>query len=198
MFRDAMGTKNWTVEEIITQADDSDALGLLKDENDNVGAYLFFTIPKEKYRGKHLLWIDAISVRKKLQGNNYYTNGIKEAMLFSGKEYAFGFVGGRSQNPLIFFLRDELKRKSTLFPFDKLYTDKMMKFLIKNVGEVRKPYEKFRLDVSFGICRKAYKGKLGDYNENLIIGRGKRFEEKLRNWNFDRYKGDSLIIIKKL
>ena len=54
VFHDAMGTNNWTAEEIITQATDSDALGLLRDENNNIGAYLFFTIPKEKFQGKNI------------------------------------------------------------------------------------------------------------------------------------------------
>ncbi len=198
VFRDAMGTKNWTAEEIITQAGDSDALGLLKDENSNVGAYLFFTTPKEKFNDKHLIWIDAISVKKSLRGNSHYENGIKQAREFSGTNYDFGYVGGRSQNPVIFFLRDRLKKDSPLFPFDGLYSQEMMEFLIKNVAEVRRPYEKFCLDVSFGICRKAYKGKLGDYDENFRKDRVDEFEEKLKNWNFDRYKGDSLIIIKQL
>lgn len=83
-------------------------------------------------------------------------------------------------------------------PFDKLYSDEMMKFLIENVGEVKKSFNKFRLDVSFGICRKAYKGKLGDYDENLRVGRGEMFEKKLKGWSFDRYQGDSLIIVKKI
>lgn len=201
VYRDAMGSEGWSVDEICDRAEKSTALGLLKDAKNNIGGYLLVTVPSEPLNDKHILWIDSISVRKALQKHGYYQRGIKKVMKKFSKYYTFGFVGGRSQNPLIFYLRDKLS-DNKLYPFDDLYPGELMEYLINHVYEVGEPYDEGKLkneDLKRGICRKIYKkGKLGDYEENIDRGRSAKFEAKLKEWDFQRQKGDALIIIKQL
>lgn len=200
VFIDGMGQAGWEPYKVKRQLNSSNILGLLEGENREAHGYFFATIPKKKFNGKHLLWIDACSVRQSIQKLGYFSKGVEEIKNIY-KDCDFGFVGGRSQNPIVFRTIDKLSTK-VYYPFDKLYTNEIIAFLKNTIkNEVKRPSEKKEqgLNHENGIVTNAYWGKkLGNYkvdlNNNAILG----YEKKLSEWNFDRCKGDAVIILKEL
>jgi hypothetical protein len=183
----------WSFDGIKNRLQKSTLLGLLSDGRKIVG-YSIFSVPNIPLQGKYLLWEDSICLRKQIQGKNLSVEAIKGAMnSFPNKQ--FGWVGGRTQNPII------LKRYAKfgkLFPFDATYSDGegkiLMEYLLHNVAEVK---EVKQIDLCTGICRNFYsEGRLGDYS--IAIEKIEQFEKQLRNWNFNRHRGDCIIVVSQL
>lgn len=200
LFNDGMGQEGWKPYKIKRQLKSSHVLGFLEDEYGKDFSYFFATIPKKRFDGKHLLWIDACSVRQRFQRNGIFSKGVEEIKNIY-KKYNFGYVGGRSQNPIVFRTIDKLS-SDIYYPFDKLYPSEMINFLkdtIKN--EVKRPSETKEqgLNLENGIVTNAYWGKkLGNYKVDLNNEDILRYEKKLSEWGFDRCNGDSVIILKQI
>ncbi len=200
VFNDGMKQGEWKPHNVKRQLNSSHILGLLEDERGNAYSYFFATIPKQRFNGRHLLWIDACSVRQKFQKYGHFLKGI-EVIKTIYTQYDFGYVGGRSQNPIVFRTLDKLS-SNPYYPFDKLYTPEIIAFLKSTIkNEVKRPSENTSqgLNVENGIVTNAYwHKKLGDYKVDLnndgILG----YEKKLSKWNFDRCNGDAVVLFKEL
>lgn len=194
IFLEGFGLKEgWSLDGIRNRLQNSTLLGLLSDGNEIFG-YSIFSVPNIPLKDKYLLWEDSICVQKNIQGKKLSIKAI-EGAFNSFPKLQFGWVGGRTQNPIVF------KRYAgfgKLFPFDATYSDdegkRVMAYLLQNISEVK---EVEKIDLSTGICFNFYsEGRLGSYS--LAIKGIERFEEKLRKWNFYRDRGDCIIVISKI
>jgi hypothetical protein len=132
-------------------------------------------------------------LKKLAQGNKKTREVWKRASaFFPGRR--FGWIGGRTQNPLIMHRYDTL---GYLFPFEMAYNEGdgrlVMEYLLANIEEVS---SSSRLDKSNGICRGKYGQRLGDYE--IGIDGAEELEAKLSAWEFDHDKGDAVIIVSRL
>ena len=196
IFLDGFGLKEgWSIGGIKKALMRSTILGLLVDPKGNTWGYAMYTIPDEPLMGTYFLWEDAICLKKDAQGKGF--SSIVWGMILSFySNRKFGWVGGRTQNPLI------IKRYSnfgTLFPFDFTYAQSdgklIMDFLCQHIAEVR---DVEYLKKETGICRRVYsEGRLGDYpipSEKDIL----KFEKRLSDWNFQRENGDAIVVVAKV
>jgi hypothetical protein len=196
VFADGFGlSSGWNIASIRYALHRSDILGLLLGRNGEIGGYAFYSAPEDEILNSHLLWEDAICIKKYLHGYNFTSRSLFESAcrMFTNRE--FGWIGGRTQNSLVIL---RYSRMGTIFPFDTMYSSepgqRIMNFLIKHIKEIK---EVERLDFATGICRQVYaEGRLGDYS-NHIQGT-ERFEQSLAEWKFSRENGDALVAIVKL
>ena len=190
--------KEWPVESIRRKLDHSSLLGFLIDEADSNTAtfgYAIYHVPDNLLNGKALLWEEAICLVKNMHirgkglANTAITNAIGHF-----PNLRFGFIGGRTQNPLVFRRYSEFGK---LFPFDITYTSDegrdLMLFLKSHITDVSNAKQ---IDPLTGICQGQYsEGRLGNYEVSV---RGtEQFELKLKEWEFDRDRGDALIVVAK-
>ena len=174
----------------------STIVGLLKEGDGEIGGYAFYSVPSAELWGSHLLWEDAICIKKGLQGR-----GLSSRLLFAKAssmfpEWKFGWIGGRTQNPLVIRRYQPLGR---VFPFDQLYSEEkgrlIMDFLTMNVAEVMDVTA--NLDRRTGVCHRVYsEGRLGDYG--TLLNGTERFEKLLEQWGFDRERGDAVVTVVEL
>jgi|SRR6185295_18178844 len=195
VYLDGFGLKKgWSLEGVESALARCDALGLLLDSGNEICGYAFYSCPRERLRGRWLLWEDAIGLEKRAQGL-----GLSEAALAAVwalyPERTFGWIGGRTQNPIV------MKRYAhfgPVFPFDYSYSEgegpEVMSFLRTYIAEAR---DVPQLDPITGICSGVYRsGRLGDYAED--IDGGERFEVPLRQWNFQRLRGDAILVVARI
>jgi len=194
VYEDGMGSKGWSIAEIAKQKTASTLLGLLEDSDKDIFGYCFVTIPAALFQRRKILWIDACSISRDLQSEGYYKKAIKKVIGLYDRN-SFGYLGGRTQNPVIMYSHDKYCEGKFL-PFDDLYPDELMQFLIMNIPEVREVGE--NLDKEKGLCKKAYNGILGEYPKGLSKGRCSQFEEELKTFGFNRDEGDAIIVLKEL
>lgn len=194
VYLDGFGEEEgWSDEGIGKMFDHSKVLGLLTTDTDGIVGYAFYAIPELLLMGSHMLWENAICVKKSAQGRRN-TSGIwyRASALYPGR--TFGWIGGRTQNPLIM---SRYKKLGYLFPFETAYDEGdgrlVMEYLLANIEEVSSAPP---LDKGNGICRRKYKRRLGDYE--LGIEGTEELEAKLSAWEFDRDKGDAVIIVSRL
>jgi len=100
IFLDGFGLKEgWSTEGIKKALKRATLLGLLADLNDHFWGYSLYTIPDEPLMGTFFLWEDAICLKKEAQGNRLSSSVWKMCLsLYPSRK--FGWVGGRTQNPL--------------------------------------------------------------------------------------------------
>lgn len=200
IFKDGMGQGEWDEEEIRRQLKSSNILGFLEDKETEAYGYFIATVPEEKFNGKQLLWIDACSVREKYQQYGYFTKGIEE-ILNIYKEYDFGYIGGRSQNPIIFRIFDKLS-SNDFYPFGKCYTAEIIDYLKRVIeNEIKRPSEEESqgLNVKNGIIKNAFwHKKLGTYKIDFANNEILKYEKLLLEWGFDRFNGDAVVLFKDL
>jgi hypothetical protein len=113
-------------------------------------------------------------------------------------ERDFGWLGGRTQNPLI--LRRYLHRATSLFPitigYDNRNGKELLGFLLRHIAEVSEVSE---LDLRTGVCHKIYKtGRLGDYPVDLNDPEVAMIEKRLSELGMSRDSGDAVVAIAKL
>lgn len=194
VFLDGFGEEEgWSADGIETMFKRSMVLGLLTTDTDGIVGYAFYAIPELPFMGSHMLWENAICLKKFAQGSrNTSRIWYRASALYPGR--TFGWIGGRTQNPLIM---SRYKKLGYLFPFETAYNEGdgrlVMEYLLANIEEVSSAPP---LDKSNGICRRKYKGRLGDYK--LGIEGTEKLEAKLSAWEFDRDKGDAVIIVSRL
>ena len=195
VYLDGFGLQEgWSLEGIRKALTRSTVLGLLTTDSGEISGYAFYSIPNSPLMGLYMLWEDAICLKKVAQGSLKSKEVFDRASaLFPG--LTFGWVGGRTQNPLVMRRYSKL---GLLFPFEIAYDEGegslVMNYLLENINEVN---EVPRLDRSNGICRGIYRGRrLGDYK--VSIGGTEQLEARLSAWGFDRDKGDALIVVSKL
>ncbi|HEY0377208.1 MAG TPA: hypothetical protein VGC87_09640 [Pyrinomonadaceae bacterium] len=190
-------SEGWSIEGIRETVMTSDILGFLRNGEGEIFGYAFYTVPSSSLDGTHILWADSICLKKGVQKKGLTTGLTKKAAKVF-PERKFGWIGGRTQNPLVMRKYSKL---GTVFPFSASYdTDEgklVMDYLLKHIKEVFEVYEEQRLELTNGICRKVYRGgRLGDYP--TAIDGTEAFEKQLLNWNFKRDNGDAIIIVSHL
>lgn len=199
IFYDAMGQGVWTEEKVYRQFRSSNYFGFYESDNEENSAYFFATVPETCLNDYHVLWIDACSVRKKMQSKGIFKSAIDILQeIIPGKR--IGYIGGRTQNPTIIKMYGKLS-SHVFYPFDCYYDDTVIYYLIGNIrNEVGMPYEEKKLDfdIQTGILKKVYGEKLGDYDVGLTDEITKRYEDKLELYGFNRNNGDAVIILKKI
>ena len=91
IFLDGFGLeKGWSIERIRNERlKKSSILGLLKDNN-NFHGYAFYTIPDVLLDGFHVLWEDAICIKKEHQGKGY-SKSILTSICELYPNFKFGF-----------------------------------------------------------------------------------------------------------
>lgn len=172
----------------------STVLGLLRDESGDLQGFGCYSMPDVPLGGTYFLWGDGMAVRPAFQGRGL-TRGFVEGAcsLFPGRR--FGWMGGRTQNPVMLRWHAKFGR---VFPFDATYAEPegraVLLFLREHVAEVRGAAE---LDEVTGICRRAYRWT---YPQEYLdrVGTTEQFEQKLQHWNFRRADGDAIVVVTKL
>ncbi len=196
-FRDGFGLEQgWSLEGVQIAISRSAILGLIYGDHGQVEGYAFYSAPEEPLLGMHLLWEDAICLRKHLQGIRLTSRPLLEKVCAFFPERTFGWLGGRTQNPAMML---RYSRMGKLYPFDATYGKGQGKtilgFLLEHIAEVKD--SKAVLDYRTGICKRIYpEGQLGDYS--VAIDRNKKYERLLLDWGFDRSAGDAVIVVTKL
>lgn len=195
IFLDGFGLKEgWSTEGIKKALMRSTMLGLLVDPKGNTWGYAMYTIPDAPLMGTYFLWEDAICLKKDAQGKGFSSNVWGMILSFYSNR-KFGWVGGRTQNPLV------IKRYSKfgyLYPFESTYDHGegklVMDYLGRHIAEVR---DVKQLDRNNGICHSVYReGKLGDYS--MSVTGAVAWEKQLSERGFQRERGDAVIIVAKL
>jgi hypothetical protein len=172
----------------------STVLGLLRDESEGVVGFACYSVPSVPLGESYFLWGDGMALRPEVQGRGLTRGFIERACaLFPGR--LFGWMGGRTQNPVVFRWHAKFGR---VFPFDGTYAEpegrRVLRYLREHVAEVR---EAAAVDAVTGICRHAYRWTYRD--RYLAQARATEpFEEQLRRWTFNRAHGDALILVAKL
>ncbi|WP_254566255.1 hypothetical protein [Oscillatoria sp. HE19RPO] len=210
VFFNGMGlSRGWSIDGIKATLSELTILGLLYDESHNLSGYAFYLVPEIPiWNDTYLLWQGAFCLLKEVQGHlatRYlevlhqvvYTLSTEEPNKFAGK--TFSWIGCRTQNPVVFLAHKRVAK--VVYPFDVTYeTDdgmQLIDFLSKNISEIRKASVAFKINKTNGICRRVYsEGVLGDYrfpSKDYYC-----FEEKLKNWNFHRTEGDSIVVLAQL
>lgn len=194
VYLDAFGLQEgWSLEGIRKALLRSNVRGLLSSDYGEICGYAIYSVPALPLLGNSMIWEDAIALKKKIQ-NRKLSKQVIGHILSLFPERKFGWLGGRTQNPAVI---KRYKKLGILFPFDISYSlhegKAVMDYLLQNIEEVR---EVQALDKENGICRAIYRRRLGDYKTE--ISGTERFEEQLRKWDFDREKGDAVIVISKL
>jgi hypothetical protein len=195
VFRDAFGFEpNRGVESIRQRLQNATVLGLLRDSSGTVLGFACYSVPDEPLAGTHFLWGGGMAIAPVLQRRGLSVGVIERACaLFPGR--VFGWMGGRSQNPIVF---QRYARFGKTFPFDATYADgegrSVLEYLRGHIAEVR---ESDGLDPATGICPHAYRWSYAaDY---LARAAGaERFEAQLGRDGFDRSRGDAVIVTTKL
>ncbi|MDM8559071.1 hypothetical protein [Candidatus Parabeggiatoa sp. HSG14] len=204
IFLDGFGLKKgWSLEGIRKSLTQSTILALLTEEKGDVSGYAIYSVPEVPLQGAYMLWEDSLCIMKHLRGKlssgKLPKRAVENAVRFLreqyGDEYKFGWVGGRTQNPIVMKMYAQF---GTIFPFDVLYSEKegkeVMEYLLQHIAEVE---EIKQLEKNNGICRSVYdSGRLGDYQ--VGIKGTEKFEEQLLKWNFNRQNGDAIIVVSKL
>lgn len=198
VYLDGFGkTEGWSLKGINAVLLSSSIRGFLRNK-DEIAGYAFYTVPTETLNGSYMLWEDAICLKKSAQARRFTQGIIEKVMgLFSNKN--FGWIGGRTQNPLV------VKRYSDLgqvFPFNALYDTEdgkqIMDFVLKHIPQARTFSGKAAfVDKITGICRNAYAdGRLGDYSTE--VPGAEAFERQLLEWGFNRDNGDAVLVVSRL
>lgn len=196
-FRNGFGLKDgWSPAEVHRALGRSSILALLKSQDNQIVGYAFFSTPEEPLLGKNLLWEDAICIHKNWQGKGLSTAHLFQAICEFLPTKTFGWLGGRTQNPVVILRYAHL---GTLYPFDRSYADgegkTIMAFLLDHIPEVKAARP--ALDLQTGICKRTYpEGRLGDYP--IEKKRGEIYELWLNRWGFSRNAGDAVIVISQL
>ncbi|MEG4518358.1 MULTISPECIES: hypothetical protein [unclassified Microcoleus] len=185
--------RDWTTN-IKKKLSNSTMLGMLQNQEGRFYGFATYLASNSLLGGSYLLWEDGICLTKEAQGKGFSRTAIEQAVKIFPKQ-TFGWIGGRTQNPLIL---KRYKRLGKTFPFDELYETQTMKsvmdFLIENIPEVKKVYTEKKLNRSNGICTAVYKeGRFGDYP--VGIEGTEEFEKQLEQWGFQRARGDAVIIV---
>lgn len=191
VFCDGFEIDGWSLSGIETSLQRCDMLGLLLDQQRSICGYALYSVPQHPFCGASLLWEDSICLKKKAQGKGFSTKAIELALaLYPGR--AFGWLGGRTQNPVIM---RRYSRQGTTFPFDIGYEEqegpRLIQFLLQNVPEVRAPKS---FNIRTGICSGVYRRRLGNYPWH---DQGE-FERHLLRSGFDRDKGDAVVVVARL
>ncbi|NEP56569.1 MAG: hypothetical protein F6K31_06035 [Symploca sp. SIO2G7] len=210
VFFNGMGlSRGWSFESIKATLSELTLLGLLYDESHNLLGYAFYVVPETPIlNDTYLLWQGAFCLSKKVQGHLatmyikvlnqvVYTLSAKEPNKFAGK--TFSWIGCRTQNPVVLLAHKRVAR--AVYPFDVTYeTDNGMQlidFLSRNISEVQKASVDSKLNKTNGICKRVYsEGILGDYrfpSQDYYC-----FEQKLKEWGFQRNEGDTLVVVAQL
>ncbi|GEM_PF-3479513 len=199
VFSDGFGLpEGWNREDIRCALYRSDVMGLLHSSNGAIMGYAFYSAPETPLEGRYFLWEDAICLRKSVQGMGYTGRTLFESVAALFTERVFGWLGGRTQNPLVFLRYANLGQ---VLPFDVSYTSvlgqKVMRFLLEHIVEVQEASAMGVLEQATGICHGIYReGKLGDYSTDSPSLA--RFESLLHSWIFDRDAGDALLVVTHL
>lgn len=198
-FRDGFALPGgWSLAGVHEALQRSTVLGLLRDAEGMVFGYAFYSIPQAMLDGTYLLWEDALCLRRAVQGCGYTRSLVRKVCdLFPDR--AFGWVGGRTQNPVVMLRYAGMG--GTLFPFLQAYDSAegraLLGFLLEHLEEVRQPHEAGTLDAATGICRAVYpEGRLGNYP--VDCDGAALFERQLADWGFDRERGDAVLIVTHL
>lgn len=198
-FRDGFALPGgWSLAGVHEALQRSTVLGLLRDAKGAIFGYAFYSIPQAMLEGTYLLWEDALCLRRAVQGCGY-TRSLIEGVCTLFPNRAFGWVGGRTQNPVVMLRYAGMD--GTLFPFSRAYDSEegraLLDFLLEHLEEVRQPHEAGTLEAATGICRAVYpEGRLGDYP--VDCNGAALFEPQLADWGFDRERGDAVLIVTHL
>ncbi|MGV0029059.1 hypothetical protein [Phormidesmis priestleyi] len=175
----------------------STLFGKLTDDQGYLYGIAFYSAPDMNLGDSHILWEDGICLVKELQHKGFSRKAIAKAIsLFPERQ--FNWLGCRTQNPAMMMRYSKFGR---LFPFDKLYDSAdgqpIMEFLIEHIAEVRTTYQRGKLNTINGVCTRLYpQGRLGDYLVDLE--RAAQFEKQLQSWEFQRARGDAVILVSSL
>jgi hypothetical protein len=172
----------------------STVLGLLRAESADVHGFACYSVPSVPLGETYFLWGDGMALMPGVQGRGLTQGFIERACaLFPGRR--FGWMGGRTQNPVVFRWHAKFGR---VFPFDGTYAEpegrRVLRYLREHVAEVR---EAAMVDDITGICRGAYRWTYRP--AYLAHARATEpFEQQLRTWAFNRDQGDALILVARL
>ena len=201
IFINGFGLKNgWNKKSIETRLLNSTILGLLTNKTNEIFGYVIYDIPKKLFENKHFLWTSSMCIVKELQGKGFSKQAFKDLNHFiksnnEYKNYQFGWIGGRTQNPIVIKKYQQYER---IYPFNFTYESsegqKIIEYIINNINEIKHVQH---LTLKYGICHKVYNsGKLGDYSVNIKTMN--ELEKQLKNWGFNRNNGDSIIVTSQL
>jgi hypothetical protein len=187
---------NW-INNIRKKLATSTILGSLQDNQGQIYGIAFYSVPAVTLGDSHIVWEDGICLVKAVQHQGYSQKAIKKAVsLFP--ERRFSWLGCRTQNPAMMMRYSKLGK---LFPFNKLYSSEdgqpIMEFLLEHIAEVQTTYQRGKLNTVNGVCTQIYSsGRLGDYQVNLK--NAAQFEQQLQAWEFQRDRGDAVILVSSL
>jgi hypothetical protein len=195
IFADGFGlTTLWQEEDAQHALTRSTILGLLQNPTGQIGGYAFYTLPEAPLLGSHLLWEDAVCLRKSLQGQGYAGHKLFACIREYLNDRTVGWLGGRTQNPIV--MRRYARFGETL-PFNALYDEQpqVMNYLIEHIAEVQSAQQ--RMDKRTGICRQVYpEGRLGDYPTD--VPGTEKYQDLLKSWGFSPERGDAVVVLTHL
>jgi hypothetical protein len=176
----------------------STIFGKLLDAEGKLYGISFYSAPVVTLSGFHVLWEDGICLARAAQNQGYAQQVIGGATSFFPARQ-FKWVGCRTQNPTMMMRYANFGDQ--LFPFDELYDSEagqtIMAFLLEHIAEVQTTHQCGKLNLINGICTQLYpQGRLGDYCVDLEKVAG--FEAQLQAWEFQRERGDAVILVSSL
>lgn len=216
VFLDGFGLdKGWSIKGVrgrlnrLTQKPDIiGIIGLLKNQKGQIYGYAFYEIPINPLPdGTYMLWEDGIGLRKELQRKGWGALSKIVVGIHSNipelQDKKIGWIGGRTQNPVIMKRYSLYFPHRNLFPFDFLYDSPegipVIDYLRQYISEVvdvrgsgKSPDSKY--GISKGVYHSEKGGQRnGDYPDN--VRDTEDFEEALRRWGFNREAGDAIVVV---
>lgn len=177
---------------------DSNFVGLLVIEGKLV-AFMLAYVPVAKYQGKSFIWVNKLVVAANYQGRHYGSpRTLVEAFRLSFPTLEIGFIGARTQSPGL--LRSFINLSPSNYPFARRYHEsneetgvQLLLFCFLCIPQLRNAYNPASpFVVSVGLFIGAYQNKLG-------VGRAENgnpeAENLLRKLNFQRERGDAILIV---
>jgi hypothetical protein len=195
IFRDGFGgEQDWHQEKIRQRLNNASVVGLLEAPGTPPAGYAIYSSPDEALDGRFVLWEDGVCLRRTWQRKGIapkpqeLVRGLSELL-----DRKFGWLGGDTQNPLVYKRYASLGR---VFPIDMPFTSKpgqrLLNFLLDHVPQVKS--RRKDLNIRSGALTKIYKeGRLGQYE--VGISGAEPFEEYLMQHGVRRERGDALLLV---
>jgi hypothetical protein len=198
VFRNGMESpQGWSVEGVRARLRDVDMVLLLRSDDCAVGYAMFdaIDVPDDPLE-RIILWEHSICFRRDFQRHGHGTVALTSARLSLGVNRNVGWIGGRSQSPIVFErYRRCVRPNGRLFPFDALYSESAASArAIQAISKALQRYGGGQPDVETGICRCAYRD--GRVPKTTITPGGMENPEQfLIDHGFDRDRGDAVIVL---
>jgi hypothetical protein len=178
-------------------------IGKLLDKDGRIyGIAYYSVVPIENQSTNTLLWENSIFMINSSQGRGLADLAIQKIEEFISKnDKKISHVGCITQHPAMLtrYLKFANVNENNVFPFNG-QPDISNEFIVKNINQ----FKELSIQRN-GILKGYFKKKFGDYSvvvyasreaeHQQIFEKQKRFEDKLKEWKFNRKAGDGIVLI---